>query len=193
MKPCSKNRKLIAWLALDTLNTRKAAALRAHLALCEGCRSYWEEISNTTDGLAAAQPDSNLEASEFFHHRVAQKLYTVESSSVLENLVACLRGSMLNPRVALPAMAVLVIGLFAMAALRHHPALSVPAPRAVQLVTASSSGSELALEPTIANYQMIANQSLDKLSELLTRQGNKSLPPAPVYTTLSLELANRPF
>jgi hypothetical protein len=58
-------------------------------------------------------------------------------------------------------------------------------------VSESSSGSDLA--PTLANYQMVASQSLEKLSELLTRQGNKSLPPTPVYTASSLELANAPF
>lgn len=191
MKPCSKNRKLIAWLALDALGARKAAALRDHLALCEGCRRYWEEMSNVAEGLASAAPDSNLEASEFFHHRVAEKLQAVESSSVLENLAAWLRGTMLNWRVALPAIAVLVIALFAMVAPRHHPGRSVQAPLTVQVVSASSSESDLA--PTIANYQMVANQSLEKLSELLTKQGNKSLPPAPVYTISSFELANASY
>ncbi len=191
MKPCSKNRKLIAWLALDALDAREAAALRDHLARCEGCRRYWEEISNVTERLASAAPDSNLEASEVFHHRVAEELQAVGSSSVLENLAAWLRGSKLNWRVALPAIAVLVIALLAMVAPRHPPALSLPAPPAVQVVSTSSSGSDLA--PTIANYQMIANQSLDKLSELLTRQGNKRLPPAPVYTISSLEVVNASF
>jgi anti-sigma factor RsiW len=191
MKPCSKNRKLIAWLALDALDAREAAALRNHLARCEGCRRYWEEISNVTERLASAAPDSNLEASEVFHHRVAEELQAVGSSSVLENLAAWLRGSKLNWRVALPAIAVLVIALLAMVAPRHPPALSLPAPPAVQVVSTSSSGSDLA--PTIANYQMIANQSLDKLSELLTRQGNKRLPPAPVYTISSLEVVNASF
>lgn len=191
MKPCSKNRKLIAWLALNALDTRKAAALRDHLALCEGCRRYSEEISSVTERLASAKPDSNLEASEFFHLRVAEKLQAVESSSVQENLAAWLRGSMLNWRVALPAIAVLVIALFALVAPRHHPALSLRTPPTVPVVSASSSGSDLA--PTIANYQMVANQSLEKLSELLTRQGNKSLPPAAVYTISSFEPANAPF
>ena len=128
MKPCSKNRKLIAWLALDALDAREAAALRDHLARCEGCRRYWEEISNVTERLASAAPDSNLEASEVFHHRVAEELQAVGSSSVLENLAAWLRGSKLNWRVALPAIAVLVIALLAMVAPRHPPALSLPAP-----------------------------------------------------------------
>lgn len=191
MKPCSKNRKLIAWLALDALDARKAVTLRDHLALCDGCRRYWEEISNVTERLASAKLDSNLEASERFHHRVAEKLRAVESISVLENLAAWLRGSLLNWRAAVPAGAVLVIALFAMVAQRRHPAPSLPAPPSVQVMSASGSGSDLA--PTLANYQMIAHQSLDKLDELLTEQGNKPLPPAPVYTASGLLLANTPF
>jgi hypothetical protein len=191
MKPCSKNRKLIAWLALDALDARKAAALRDHLARCEGCRRYWEEISIVTEGLAAAVPDSKLEASEFFHHRVAEKLQVVECGSGPENLAAWLRGTMLSWRVALPAITVLVIALFAMIAPRHHPALSPPAPPTAQVESESSSERDLA--PTLANYQMVANQSLEKLSDLLTKQGNKRLPPAPVYTASSLKLANASF
>lgn len=189
MKPCSKNRKLMAWLALDALEARKAAALREHLAHCEGCRRYWEEISKVTEGLAAAAPDSNLKAPEFFHHRVAEKLQAVESGSVLENW--WFRGTMRNWRVALPAIAVLGIALFVMVAPRPHPAVAPPTPPTVQGVSPSSSESDLA--PTIANYQRMANQSLEKLDELLTRQGNKRLPPAPVFTASSLELANTPF
>jgi hypothetical protein len=190
MKPCSKNRRLIAWLTLDALDARKAAVLRDHLAHCDGCRRYWEEISKVTDGLAAAVPDSNLEVSEFFHHRVAEKL-RAQTSSLLENLTAWLCGSMIDWRVALPAIAALVITLFAMVAPRHHPALPRRVPPHAQAVPESSSVSDLA--PTLANYQMVAGQSLDKLSELLNRQGNKSLPPAPVYTISSFEPGDAPF
>ncbi len=191
MKPCSKNRKLIVWLKLGALDARKAAALHDHLALCEGCRRYWEEISNVAEQLASAQPDSSLDASECFHHRVAEKLRAAKSSSVLENLAARLRGSMPNWRVALPALAVLVIAVYALVAPRRHPDISLPAPPAVQIESASASESDLA--PTIANYQKIANQSLKKLDELLTRQGNERLPLTPVYTASSLALANASF
>jgi hypothetical protein len=189
MKPCSKNRKQIAWLALDALDARKAAALRDHLALCEGCHRYWEEISGVTTRLAEAQPDSNLEASAFFHHRVSEKLQAAESSSVLENLAALFRGSALNWRMALPAVAALMIALLAIVAARPHSTPSRPAPPMDR--NASSSGSDLA--PTIANYQIVAGQSLEKLDELLIRQGNKPLPPAPIYTASGLVLANASF
>jgi len=186
MKPCSRNRKLIAWLALGALDARKASVLRDHLDHCEGCRRYWEEISNVKERLTAAAPVSNLEPSEFFHHGVAEQLQAVGSSSVLEILAARLRGSLLSWRVALPATAVLVIAFILMVAPRQPPAVSLPVPAAVQAGSSSSFGSDLA--PTIANYQMIASQSLEKLDELLTRQGNKRLPPAPV-----LDLASTSF
>jgi len=191
MKPCSRNRKLIASLALDALDALEAAALREHFALCEGCRHYWEEISNLTEVLASAQPDSDVEASEAFHRRVAGKLQAAEAGSVLETVAALLQGSMLTWRLTLPVIAVLVIALLAVVARRPHPALSQPASPAVQVVAAPGSESDLA--PTIGNYQMVANQSLEKLSELLTRQGNKNLPPAPIYTVSSLGLTNAPF
>jgi hypothetical protein len=47
--------------------------------------------------------------------------------------------------------------------------------------------------PIPALRQMIANQSLEKLSELLARQGNKNLPPAPLYTASSFQLAEGSF
>lgn len=191
MKPCSKNRKLIAWLVMGTLDARTAAALREHLVHCEGCRRYWEEISNVTERLAMAEPDSDLQASESFHRRVAEKLQVVDSGSVFENLAERLRGTVLNWRVALPATAALVIAIFALVALRQHPVVSPPAPPTVQIASASSPESELA--PTIANYQMVANQSLEKLDELLTRQGNKRLPPAPIYTASMYKLVNASF
>jgi hypothetical protein len=183
MKPCSRNRKQIAWLALDALDAGKTAALREHLGHCEGCRRYWEEISNVTERVSAAAPDSALEPSVSFHRRVVNKLPAVGPGSVLENLAAWLRGPMLNGRVALPAIAVLVIALVALIAPRHPPAFSPPAPPMVQMGSVTGSGSDLA--PTVANYQVIANQSLKKLDELLTRQGNKPLPPAPVYSIWS--------
>jgi hypothetical protein len=46
------------------------------------------------------------------------------------------------------------------------------------------------MSPTLSNYQMVANHSLEALDELLTRQGNRNLPPVPVYTASILGLAN---
>jgi hypothetical protein len=191
MKSCTKNRHLIAYLALDALDDRKAAALRDHLASCESCRLYWGEISNVAEKLAAAKPDSDLQPSESFHHGVAEKLQAVQSRRVLEDLSAWFRSSMLNWRAAMPATAVLLAAFCALLAPRHPPAPSVPTPPPAQ--AASPARPETDLAPTVANYQIIASQSLEKLDELLTRQGNKSLPPAPSYTVLSFGPATTSF
>ena len=191
MKPCSCNRKLIAWLALDELDGQQAATLRAHLADCEGCRGYWEEISKMTDGLAAAQPDPSLEASEVFHRRMERRLRAVESGSVLENLAVWLRDSMLNWRVAVPAVAVLGIALVAVVAPRHPTSPSESSSPRVEVVSAADPESDLA--PTIANYHIAASQSSEKLSKLLDRQASKPLPSAPLYTVLGLASPKAPY
>jgi hypothetical protein len=191
MKPCSKNRKPIAWLAMDILELREAAALRDHMAHCEGCRAYSEELSGVTERLAAANPNSNLEASAFFHQRVSENLRAAEPGSVLKNLVAWLRGSALNWRVATPATAALVIALLAIVAVRHQSPPSQTALHVEPVVSTSPPGSDPA--PTIANYQIAAGQSLAALDDLLTRQGNKPLSPAPIFTASDAVLANASF
>jgi hypothetical protein len=187
MKPCAQNRKLIVWLSLNALDARQTRQLRAHLETCEGCRRYLGEISNVTETLAAAtSPD--VQASESFHQKVAGKLRAAKPDSIGEILAAYFRGTLLNWRVALPAIAALVVVGVTVATWRQPPVVSSPPPAGTQ--TASVSGADNDLAPTIANYQRVANQSLDKLDALLTRQGNRALPPMPIYTASTLALAN---
>ena len=96
--------------------------------------------------------------------------------------------SRLDPELglALPALAALMTALLAIVAALHHPAPAPAAPRMAQVSVIS--GTYLA--PTIANYRLIAGQSLQKLDEVLATQGNKPLPPAPVYTASGLMLPN---
>jgi anti-sigma factor RsiW len=191
MNACFRNRRRIAWLALGALDARTASAVRDHLARCEGCRRYWEETSNVIERLAAAELDSSIQASESFHQRVAEELKAAGSRSVYKDLTAHLGGTALNWRVALPATTALVIAVFVLVALQHRPAASLPTPPRIQVTSTSSSFADLA--PTIANYEVVANQSLDKLDELLTEQGNRRLPPAPIYTASTFKLASASF
>jgi anti-sigma factor RsiW len=188
MKPCSKNRKPIAWLVSGALDAKKASALRAHFAHCENCRQYFEELSSVTEKLALAALDSTPEPSELFHRRVVEKLRAVESPSFVETLAAWVRGPALSWRVALPALTLLFVGFFAVLALRNTANVKSPA---VQMASPQRSADDPA--PTLANYQRIANQSFDKLDELLTRQACRPLPPVSVYSASSSELANAPF
>src|ERR1043165_7834666 len=111
MKPCSKNRKLIAWLAVDALDAREAATLRDHLAHCDGCRHYWEEISQVTTTLTVPPPNSNLEASASFHRRVTEKLSAAEPDPLLTYLAVGFWKTMLGWRTVVAALAVVIITL----------------------------------------------------------------------------------
>ena len=74
MKPCSRNRKRIAWLTLDLLGDGEARDLRTHIEACEGCRDYLAEISRVTARLTAVKEPQKLHATEIFHRRVARAL-----------------------------------------------------------------------------------------------------------------------
>ena len=188
MKPCAKNQKLIVWLSLNALDARQTRQLRAHLETCEGCRRYLAEISNVTETLATEEATPDVQASESFHQKVAGKLRAAKPDSLGEILAAYFRGTLLNWRVALPAIAALVVVGVTVATWRQRPDVS-SSPRA-GTQTASVSCADNDLAPTIANYHRVANQSLDKLDALLTRQANRALPPMPIYTASMLALPN---
>jgi anti-sigma factor RsiW len=154
MKPCPQNRKQITWLALGELNAGSEKTLRGHLAGCDGCRRYFEEISGVAEKLSAAEPDIRVQAPDFFHQRLTEKLR--------------------------PGMAVVLLAVFVVVARRQPLEEAAVPPPAAQVVT--TSGSDGDPSPTMGNYQMIAGQSLDKLDEVLTKEGNASLSPAPIYT-----------
>ena len=166
MKPCSKNQKRIAWLALDALDVRQAHDLRAHLETCAGCRRYLEEISNLTRRLTAAETTPDSQASESFHDRVVSALSPQKTG--WETLVAHLRGTLLNRRVALP-----VIGIV------WRPEVPTRAQPSAQAVLEPDSRSDP--PPSIAHCAKVANHSLEKLDELLTRQGNRNPSPTRIY------------
>jgi hypothetical protein len=188
MKPCSKNRKPIAWLVSGALDGQKASVLRDHLLHCENCRRYFEEISSVTEKLALTAPDSAFQPSDTFHRRVVEKLRTVESPSLVETLAVWVRGVGLNWRVALPTLVLLSVAFIAVLAL-HHPATV----KTSAVPMASSSPPTNDPSPTLANYQRIADQSLDKLDELLTRQACRPLPPVSLYSASSSEPSSAPF
>jgi anti-sigma factor RsiW len=178
MKPCNKNRKLITWLALDALEDQQARELRAHLESCEGCRGYLEEISNVTEKLAMAQAESDAQATESFHRRVVGALRVTESGNVGNTLVEHIRGVMMNWRLALPLAGAAVLLVVSLIVWRS----GVPSPGKANAQVVSAPRVEADLQPTMGNYEMVANRSLEKLDELVNRQGNRNSPPAPIYT-----------
>ena len=187
MKPCSKRRKFIAWLALDALDGQEARDLRAHLETCEGCRRYLEEITNVTERLNAAETEPDIHPSVSFHQRVVGRLRAEGSGSFSETVVARLQAMLLNWRVVLPVIGATAVVIAAFSVFEPRPDVPSSAPTAAQAV--QKPGAKSDLDPTISNYQMVANRSLEELDELLTRQGNRNPPPTPLYTASTLPRA----
>ncbi len=188
MKPCSKNRKDIAWLALDALDPRQARNLRAHLETCAGCRRYQKEISDVTQKLIAPEIKPDIRASASFHQRVVGRLRAEESRSAWAVTVAKLREVLLNWRVALPMAGAAVVIIAVLSTFLWRPRVLLPLPSSATSAAAANFNNDPA--PTIANYQLVANQSLEKLDELLNRQGNRNLPPVPIYTVATFARAS---
>jgi anti-sigma factor RsiW len=180
MKPCANNREPIVWLTLDELDARQARELRAHLAACEGCRGYLAEISRVAEKLAVAGAKPEVQASEVFHQKLAGRLRAADFEQ-----------ARLKWRVALTALAAVVVIDLTVALWRRPPDLS--SSRRAGLPAAPASGADNDLAPTMANYQRVADESLDKLDALLTRQGDRALPALPIYTDSTLALAEQPF
>ena len=188
MKPCPKNQKSIVWFAADALDARQARMLRAHLETCEGCRRYLKEISRVTERLTAAEPRPEIRASESFHHRVANRLRAETSASMWQTMTVHLRTTWLNWRVALPvAGAVAVVGAASFLFMRR-PSVLLPEP--IATVAVAPPRGPIDLDPTISNYRRVANRSWETLDELLSRQGNRSSPPTPIYTASMLPRTN---
>lgn len=188
MKPCLRNRQSIASLAMDTLDARDASALRGHLENCAGCRAYLGELSNVVETLDAVEPRSDIQTSETFHQKVTAGIRAEPSLSVWRIVAAWVGALRVNWRVALPVLAATGMVIAALPFLLRRPTVSLPAPATVQAMLTPRAKAELA--PSISNYQMVANRSLEKLDELLTRQGNRNPSPAPVYTASALARAN---
>jgi anti-sigma factor RsiW len=190
MKPCSQNRKLIACLVMDALEPREAQPLRLHLEKCETCRHYYEEVSHAAQKLNAFKPSTDIHASNAFHQRVMGALRAEERIPAWQMTLLQLQRALLNWRVALPVMGTAAILITALCLSIRQP--NVPAP------TLASAGNPVPNasvpkpdpEPTISNYQTVANHSLEKLDELLTRQGTRTSSSTPVYTASSLAQVN---
>src|SRR3954451_20728767 len=103
MKPCSKNRKPLAWLALGNLDGKQATALREHLVTCDGCRQYLDELANVTATVRAAELKADIVATASFHRRVVAGVKAQEARVVRLGIGDYFRGTLLNWRVALPA------------------------------------------------------------------------------------------
>jgi len=177
MKPCRKNRKLIAWLAINALDPKKERELRAHLETCPGCRLYLKEISGVAQHLQTAETRADIRAHESFHQNVLSSLRANPKARQAE--LAWL-GRVLSWDLALPLIGGMTLVIVSLTSFINRPGPS----RSVQTMppaVSSTAKLDLDLQPTLSNYQMAANQSPDVLDELLTKQAQRVSSPAPIY------------
>jgi anti-sigma factor RsiW len=189
MKPCSKNRKLIAWLVLDSLDTEDAVALRRHLEDCEGCRCYQQELSSVAKALKGADLKTDVQATAAFHREVSARITPGEPTSVRAAVQELLRATFLNWRVALPVAGAFALVILAWQLSSQRP--DVPQRRSSSPALATAIQFDRDLLPTISNYRIVANHSLEQLDQLLNDQARRRLPPVPLYTASTLT-ANLP-
>jgi anti-sigma factor RsiW len=193
MKPCPKNRKPIALLALDALPAQPARSLRAHIEQCDGCRAYFEETLKITRALQPQEAEPELEATESFHRAVARAIRTAERTPPSVAALFPFRIRLPRPRATFPTLGAIAAAVVALCILA--PRLSVktaPSPPISSAQTLPSPGFDPGLRPTLANYNAVANRSLDDLDDLLTRQANRRHSPAPIYRASILGLADFP-
>jgi anti-sigma factor RsiW len=183
MKTCQENREEIALLAMDALDIQRERELRAHLDGCAECQAYLKEMSSIAGRLRSAEPESGGQPSEAFHRNLMGALAQIKRESAGLELLGRIQ-AIWNWRVALPAATVAVVLLGAWFVIGPRDRIEVVAPLSDRPVATSGMTDEL--EPTFANYEMAAHQSLDKLDELLTKQGNRNADPSPVYTAARL-------
>jgi hypothetical protein len=131
------------------------------------------------------KPD--LEASESFHKQWVGRLRAEAPDSVWEKVVGSFRAGLPTRRVAWPVLG--AVAVVSAALLLDWWRREVAAPRQPGTQRVEAAGQK-DLPPTIANYQMVARQSAEKLDELLTRQGTRARLPVPVYTAATLPSAD---
>ncbi len=182
MKPCWKNRKLLAWLAADALDPASARALRAHLETCPGCRAYLQELAEIAGRLATNALTSDVTVAAAFHQKLLARLRTETSASVSDRLRRGIRPLCIDWRIAVPALGIAIIIVTGLLLLWRGPHASPSRPSAP--ILAARPGS--ALPPTLAIYQVAANRSLEQFDQLIMREGDRRLPPAPLYTASGL-------
>src|SRR5437899_2048239 len=187
MPSCTNNRKRIAWLAVGAIDANGARELVHHIETCAGCRAYLEEMSHLTKKLEDAEGKFDFQPSATFHQQLVRRLRAEESAPIWERLVAYVQVRHLNWRIVLPVAVTLIVMIATVFSAINRRAASPLAQNRNQAAPAGKPAEDLA--PTMSNYQMIANRSLEKLDELLSREGTRNASSAPAYTASMLTRA----
>lgn len=175
----------LAMLALNALDEDKACELQHHLATCEGCQSYLEELRNVSRNISELGPLTDLPRPRDFHQKLLNRLEAERSRSVsqISNLVASFAFSW---RAALPVLGASAAAIAVLLILHHQPTKPNQPATPLAKTIATTTANQINFSPTFSTYQFLANRSPEKLDELLTREANRNPVPAPIYTAATL-------
>jgi anti-sigma factor RsiW len=182
MNPCRSNRKAIVLLAAGELDPEQAEQLRVHANSCPACARHLREMSAVSEALQTSAVEPGLEVSGALHSNVLRALRSPEPAtpwSWFRQLTSTEKWGL--------AAVCLAVGLTVLSAMFVR--ISHVPPRYTVKNTAAGQ-TDLELAPTLSNYQIVASRSLEKFDELLTRQANRGLPSASLYTPASAPRGN---
>ena len=189
---CSNYRDQLAALTLGALEPADKHAVELHLSTCAACRATLAELKSVTQSLEGVQTRNDIQTSERFHRAWTAQLHKASVPSFRERAAAFLKAFRLSPyHYALPIATVallILIGAFWL--------WSIHAPNEVRSTTnprnlsSRQPSADSEIEPTLSNYQVVANRSFEKLDQLLNTQGTKTAPSSlPVYTASALSIS----
>ena len=186
MKPCVKNKQAITLLAVNALGAEAADELRQHLGTCPGCHRYWEEISKTCqEHLTAAELMPEAPASPTFHQRLVERITQSEAQPQYASVGELLRNWLATRQVILATAAAALVLLLTVLVPRHDRSIPYSEPPAPNNLSAYPAKPDP--QPTLSNYRMAANVSLDALDDLLTRQAAHRSTPTEVLTVSTID------
>jgi hypothetical protein len=185
MKPCSQNQMRLAMLAINALEEGPARELHRHLATCEGCRDYLEQLRAVSRNIAEIQPLVDGPRAGDFHQRLLARLKAEQPKSIASQVTNLVRRFTFSWRAALPVLGASAAAIALLLILHHRPR---PVELSIRVVTTTANlpSPKTDSAPTLSTYQFLANHSPEKLDELLTRQASRNPAPAPVYTPATL-------
>jgi hypothetical protein len=164
MNSCSRNQKQIAELMLDGAAYRESPSLLEHLAHCDNCRRFADDLSLVQLNLKSMEPPSGIETTEKFHQDLVARI-RLEKASFSRPIFSGLLGTIKSWRLIGFGAGALALFFFL---LNVIPEPEKPQKIPVPLV---STPIQKDLSRSVYHYQQVANQSLDGLDALLTQQG----------------------
>lgn len=185
MKPCANKQKSLTWLALNEPGREEASELRSHLETCPGCRQFYDEISGVTKQLSSVELNTDIRTSDTFHRKVAAALRQKRPVNPLLALFSLNLPEWGQTAVLVGLIAIIFTVTMIFSRSSHRTA---PSPRVAQVSPSPNLNGDL--PPTADHYQMVAARSFEKLDALLTSEGSRNLPPAPIYTASAFARAN---